>query len=54
MGRSVVVDKDKSEMAVTKTGYIVGAIVGAGIATAALAGAGMRWPPADASQRDKP
>ena len=37
-------------MAVTKTGYLVGAIVGAGIATAALAGAGMRWPPADASQ----
>ncbi len=38
-------------MAVSKTGYIVGAIVGAGIATAALAGAGLRWPPADASQR---
>ena len=38
-------------MAVRKTGYILGAVAGAGIAAAALAGAGLRWPPADASQR---
>ena len=37
-------------MAVSKTGYVVGAIVGAGIATAALAGAGMNWPAANAGQ----
>jgi len=36
-------------MAVRKTGYVLGAVAGAGIAAAALAGAGMRWPPADAS-----
>src|SRR5512139_3239875 len=36
-------------MAVRKTGYVLGAVAGAGIAAAALAGAGMRWPPADAT-----
>ncbi len=35
-------------MAVPKTGYLVGAIAGAGIAAAALAGAGLSWPPAAA------
>ena len=35
-------------MAVRKTGYIVGAIAGAGVAAAALAGAGMQWPHASA------
>ena len=38
-------------MAVRKTGYILGAVAGAGIAAAALAGAGMRWPPAHAGDR---
>ncbi len=38
-------------MAVRKTGYFLGAVAGAGIAAAALAGAGVRWPPADAGQR---
>ncbi|MGZ8362672.1 MAG: Do family serine endopeptidase [Caulobacteraceae bacterium] len=37
-------------MAVKKTGYFVGAIAGAGVAAAALAGAGMSWPPAHAEQ----
>ena len=37
-------------MAVNKTGYLVGAIAGAGVAAAALAGSGMQWPPAKAEQ----
>ncbi|MGZ8406951.1 MAG: S1C family serine protease, partial [Caulobacteraceae bacterium] len=37
-------------MAVKKTGYFVGAVAGAGVAAAALAGAGMSWPPAHAEQ----
>jgi serine protease Do len=35
-------------MAVKKSGYLVGAIAGAGVAAAALAGTGMQWPPAHA------
>ena len=35
-------------MAVKKTGFIVGAVAGAGVAAAALAGVGMRLPPAHA------
>jgi serine protease Do len=35
-------------MAVKKTGYLIGAIAGAGVAAAALAGSGMQWPPANA------
>ena len=38
-------------MAVSKTGYVVGAVLGAGVAAAALAGSGLRWPPADAGPR---
>ena len=38
-------------MAVSKTGYVVGAIAGAGVAAAALAGSSLHWPPPDASQR---
>ena len=38
-------------MAVSKTGYVVGAVLGAGVAAAALAGSGLRWPPADALPR---
>ncbi len=38
-------------MAARKTGYIVGAIAGAGVAAAALAGAGLSWPHAMADQR---
>ncbi len=38
-------------MAVSKTGYVVGALVGAGIAAAALAGSSLHWPPPDSSQR---
>jgi serine protease Do len=38
-------------MAVRKTGYLVGAVAGAGIAAAALAGTGMRWPAAFAEHR---
>jgi len=38
-------------MAARKTGYIVGAIAGAGVAAAALAGAGLSWPSAMADQR---
>jgi serine protease Do len=38
-------------MAVRRTGYLVGAVAGAGIAAAALAGAGMRWPAAFAEHR---
>ena len=38
-------------MAVSRTGYVVGAVLGAGVAAAALAGAGLRWPPANAGQR---
>ena len=37
-------------MAARKTGYIVGAIAGAGVAAAALAGAGLSWPHAAADQ----
>ena len=37
-------------MAVKKTGYLIGAVAGAGVAAAALAGAGMQWPPAKADQ----
>ena len=37
-------------MAVKKTGYLVGAVAGAGVAAAALAGAGMQWPAARADQ----
>ena len=37
-------------MAVRNTGYLIGAIAGAGVAAAALAGAGMSWPPAHAGQ----
>ncbi len=37
-------------MAVNKTGYLIGAVAGAGIAAAALAGTGMQWPPAKADQ----
>ena len=33
-------------MAAKKTGFIVGAVAGAGVAAAALAGAGLRLPPA--------
>ena len=38
-------------MAVSRTGYVVGAVAGAGVAAAALAGAGLSWPPASAGQR---
>src|SRR5579875_1747996 len=38
-------------MAVSKTGYVVGAILGAGLAAAALAQSGLRWPPAEAGSR---
>ena len=38
-------------MAVSKAGYVVGAVLGAGVAAAALAGSGLRWPPADAGLR---
>lgn len=38
-------------MAVRKTGYLIGAVAGAGIAAAALAGTGMRWPAALADHR---
>ena len=38
-------------MAVSRTGYVVGAVLGAGVAAAALAGSGLRWPPADAGPR---
>ena len=41
-------DKDQFDMAVRNTGYLVGAIAGAGVAAAALAGAGLAWPPARA------
>ncbi len=40
-------------MAVKKTGYIVGGIAGAAIAVAALAGAGMRMPPASAADQPR-
>ena len=32
-------------MAVSKTGYVVGAVAGAGVAAVALAGSSMHWPP---------
>jgi serine protease Do len=38
-------------MAVRKTGYLIGAVAGAGIAAAAVAGTGMRWPVALAEHR---
>ena len=38
-------------MAVSKTGYIVGALVGAGVAAAALAGSSLHWPPPGSTQR---
>jgi serine protease Do len=38
-------------MSVSKTGYVVGAVLGAGLAAAALAQSGLRWPPGDAGQR---
>ena len=34
-----------------KTGFIAGAVAGAGIAAAALAGTGLRWPAAFADQK---
>src|SRR6478672_213984 len=37
-------------MAVKKTGFIVGAVAGAGVAAAALAGVGVRLPAANAEQ----
>ncbi len=38
-------------MALSKTGYVIGAVLGGGVAAAALAGATLRWLPADTSQR---
>ena len=38
-------------MAVSKTGYVVGAVVGAGVAAAALAGSSLHWPPPNSSER---
>ena len=38
-------------MAVSKTGYVVGAIAGAGVAAVALAGSSMHWPPPAAGER---
>ncbi len=43
-------DEDRVQMTVRRTGYLIGAIAGAGIAASALAGAGMRWAPAHAGQ----
>jgi len=38
-------------MAVSKTGYVVGAIAGAGVAAVALAGSSLHWPPPSSSHR---
>jgi len=38
-------------MAVSKTGYVVGAVLGAGVAAAALAGSSLHWPAANSDQR---
>ena len=38
-------------MAVSKTGYVVGAVLGGAVAAVALAGSGLRWPPAAAGPR---